>query len=169
MVRSFVADLDALRALILGEDDAAVRSVHELAHGLGTVEDRLREDPVTVERLRAALGDVLHGLEGDERRLVQERLTALLLTNIQNEIKAAKPSFVQAIYPVAGGLVRKGIQQAISELMELIEERLREPATLYKRAQIRLESMITRKPVAEIWLHRKGLFNVERILLVDRG
>ena len=56
-----VNDLDSLRALILGEDDAAVRSVHELAHRLGTVEDRLREDPVTVERLQAALGDVLHG------------------------------------------------------------------------------------------------------------
>ena len=100
---------------------------------------------------------------------VQDRLTALLLTNIQSEINAAKPRFIQAVHPFAGELVRKGIQQAISELMELIEERLREPATLYKRAQIRLESMITRKPVAEIWLHRKGLFNVERILLVDRA
>ena len=163
-----VNDLDALRALILGEDDAAVRSVHELAHRLGTVEDRLREDPVTVERLQAALGDVLHGLEGDERRLVQERLTALLLTNIQNEIKAAKPSFVQAIYPVAGGLVRKGIQQAISELLEMIEERLSEPATVYKRAKIRFQSMITGKPEAEIWLRQTGLFHVDRILMVDR-
>ena len=127
-----VNDLDALRALILGEDDAAVRSVSKLARRIDTVEEMLRDDPASVERLQAVLGDVLHGLEGDKRRLVQERLTALLLTNIQNEIKAAKPSFVQAIYPVAGGLVRKGIQQAISELLEVIEERLSEPATIYK-------------------------------------
>ena len=83
-----VNDLDALRALILGEDDAAVRSVSKLARRIDTVEEMLRDDPASVERLQAVLGDVLHGLEGDKRRLVQERLTALLLTNIQNEIKA---------------------------------------------------------------------------------
>lgn len=164
-----VNDLDALRALILGEDDAAVRSVSKLARRIDTVEEMLRDDPASVERLQAVLGDVLHGLEGDKRRLVQERLTALLLTNIQNEIKAAKPSFVQAIYPVAGGLVRKGIQQAISELLEVIEERLSEPATIYKRAQIRFQALITGKPEAEIWLRQTGLFHVDRILMVDRA
>jgi len=163
-----VTDIDALRALILGDDDAALRSVGKLTERVGTVEELLRQDPVSVERLQAILGEVLQGLEGDERRLVQERLTALLLTNIQNEIKAAKPSFVQAIYPVAGGLVRKGIQQAIAELLELIEERLSEPATVYKRAQIRFESLITGKPEAEIWLRQTGLFHVDRILMVDR-
>ena len=162
-------DLEALRALILGSDAAALRLVQEIKVRLEDVEELVRTDPVVAERVRGVLGEVLHGLEGDERRLVQDRLTALLLTNIQSEINAAKPRFIQAVHPFAGELVRKGIQQAISELMELIEERLREPATLYKRAQIRLESMITRKPVAEIWLHRKGLFNVERILLVDRA
>ena len=164
-----VNDIDALRALILGNDDAALRSVSDLTKRVGTVEDLLRQDPVTVERLRSLLGEVLHGLEGDERRLVQDRLTGLLLANIQNEIKAAKPEFVQAIYPVAGGLVRKGIQQALAELLELIEERLSEPATFYKRARIRFESLITGKPEAEIWLRQTGLFHVDRILMVDRA
>ena len=164
-----VNDIDALRALILGNDDAALRSVSDLTKRVGTVEDLLRQDPVTVERLQSLLGEVLHGLEGDERRLVQDRLTGLLLANIQNEIKAAKPEFVQAIYPVAGGLVRKGIQQALAELLELIEERLSEPATFYKRARIRFESLITGKPEAEIWLRQTGLFHVDRILMVDRA
>ena len=164
-----VNDIDALRALILGDDDAALRSVSDLTKRVGTVEDLLRQDPVSVQRLQALLGEVLQGLEGDQRRLVQDRLTGLLLTNIQNEIKAAKPEFVQAIYPVAGGLVRKGIQQALAELLELIEERLSEPATVYKRAQIRFESLITGKPEAEIWLRQTGLFHVDRILMVDRA
>lgn len=161
-------DLDALRALILGDDGVALRSVGELSQRLEAAEERLRDDPLAVERLRAVLGEVLQGLEGDERRLVQDRLTALLLTNIQREITAAKPRFIQSIYPIAGELVQRGIQQAIAELMETIEDRLREPATIYKRAQIRIESLITRKSEAEIWLRQTGIFHVERILLVDR-
>ena len=72
-------DLDALRALILGDDGVALRSVGELSQRLEAAEERLRDDPLAVERLRAVLGEVLQGLEGDERRLVQDRLTALLL------------------------------------------------------------------------------------------
>ena len=79
-----VNDLDALRALILGEDDAAVRSVSKLARRIDTVEEMLRDDPASVERLQAVLGDVLHGLEGDKRRLVQERLTASLRAHIED-------------------------------------------------------------------------------------
>ena len=48
-----VNDLDALRALILGEDDAAVRSVSKLARRIDTVEEMLRDDPASVERLQA--------------------------------------------------------------------------------------------------------------------
>ena len=167
--QSPMSDVEALRALILGEDDKALRSVSDLTARVGTVEDILRQDPVTVDKLQSLLSEVLHGLEGDERRQVQDRLTALMLTNIQKEINAAKPGFVQAIYPVAGGLVRKGIQQAIAELLEQIEERLAEPANIYKRTQIRFQALITGKPEAEIWLRETGLFHVDRILMVDRA
>lgn len=167
--QSSLSDINTLRALILGEDDAALRSVGELTARVGSVEALLRQDPVTVEKLQALLSDVLHGLDGPERRRVQDRLMALMLSNIQHEINAAKPGFVQAIYPVAGGLVRKGIQQAIAELLEQIEERLAEPVNIYKRTQIRFEALITGKPEAEIWLRQRGLCHVDRILLVDRA
>ena len=163
------SDVDTLRALLLGSDDASLRSIEALAERVGSVESALADDPVTAARVQALLAEVLDGLQGDERRLVQERLTALLLANIQNEIKAARPSFIEAIYPVAGGLVRKGITQAIAELLELIEERLSQPVTFYKRAQIRFQSLVTGKPEAEIWLRQTGLFHVDRILLVDRS
>ena len=73
-----VNDLDALRALILGKDDAAVRSVSKLARRIDTVEEMLRDDPASVERLQAVLGDVLHGLGRLQRHQEEQHLILLL-------------------------------------------------------------------------------------------
>ena len=157
-------ELDLLKRLLLRSEqsrlDALQSQTEALAARLG---DSARLEEATAEILAGAL----RRAEISSHRQLSQAMAPLVVAAIRSEIANSRDMMVEALYPTTGRLVAAAVSNAFRELVENINARLARllSARLWR---LRLGSMITRRPLAEILLEAAQRLRVRRILVLER-
>lgn len=143
--------MDAVRQLVLGEDNQLVKE---------TVEAHARE----------LVGNVLTEALHDRQKAdgtIRQVLSPLVEKSVETSVTARRDQFIGYLYPLVGGLVRKSVSAFLADLME--------------RTNTLLESSLTTRGLKWRWQARRAgvsysqyvvsqtfLFRVEQVLLIHR-
>ncbi|MCI4680742.1 OmpA family protein [Rhodoblastus acidophilus] len=172
-----------------GTQDATLRGAAEAGNQLGLLkrllfrseQSRLDAIQAQTEALAARLGDqagleaataeilagALRRAEVSGHRELSEALAPLVVTAIRSEIANSRDMMVEALYPITGRLVAAAVSNAFRELVENINARLNRLLST-RLWRLRLRSLLTGRPLAEILLEAAQRPRVRRILALER-
>lgn len=147
--------IDELRQIIVG-DNADLLS--ELKDRVESVEKRSKD---VAEVLPAAI---------DERIAADNRLIDSLKKPVSIGLKQAirdePDAYAEILYPVMAPSIRRAISQAISSMLVTINQTI-ESATTAQGLALRIESVRTGIPYAQLILRKSATYTVEHIYLMD--
>ena len=146
----------------LAIDEAKFRT--ELKTQLSSVFDRAG----TEERFKASVAEVLDRAlsqaEVDRHDQLSEAIAPLVVRTIKREINESQDELVEALYPITGRLVQAYVASAIRDLTDRINAQMTANPTM-----LRIKSVMTGRPVAELALAQSQILKVEEIYLIRRG
>lgn len=151
-----MSQIEQLRQILVGDS----------AEQLGELKDRIEN----VERRANDVSEVLApaidaGLKHDDQLI--NSLQEPVATSLKRAIRKEPKAYAEILYPVMSPLIRHAISQAISSLLITIN-RTMESATSVSGLGMRLRSMSTGVPYAELALRRSLVYQIEHIFLIDR-
>jgi len=151
-----MSQIDQLRQIIVGEN---ADILDELKQRIESVEKRTKD---VAEVLPAAIDERIKA----DNHLVDSFKEPVALS-LKQAIQAEPDTYGEILYPVMAPSIRRAIAQAISSMMVSINRTI-ESATSAQGIALRLESIRTGVPYAQLMLQRTVLFRVEHIYLIDR-
>ncbi len=151
-----------LKEILFAEE---LRTLQSLEQRYSFLESRVGSDPALRDSVRRVIIDVLveAGVEDAER--LATILSPLVIASIRQEIRNSTDMMVDALYPITGRLVAAAVRNALSELMQSINERLDEGLSA-EHWRVRIESLATGRPRAEVMLKRHPPFQIDRFLVI---
>ena len=151
-----MSQIEQLRHILIGDN---TEQLAELKDRIENVERRTND---VSEVLAPAITE---GLKNDDQLV--DSLEAPVSTGLKRAIRREPKEYADILYPVMSPLIRRAIAQAISSLMVTIN-RTMESATSVSGIGLRLRSISTGIPYAELALRRSLIYRVEHIFLIDR-
>ncbi|MBX2849627.1 MAG: hypothetical protein KTR16_14995 [Acidiferrobacterales bacterium] len=151
-----MSQIEELRQIIVGADS---EKLNELKERIENVESRTRD---VLEVLPPA---ILAGVQQDDRLI--KAFQKPVSESLKRSVRAEPEEYAQILYPVMGPSIRRAISQSISSLMVTINQSI-ESATSAQGLKLRLQSMRTGIPYAELALRQSLKFKVEHLYLIDR-
>jgi len=152
-----MSQIDELRQIIVGD------SAHELAELKNRIEDLDRRTGDVAEVLSPAIDSELKN--GGERLV--SSLQEPVSRGLKQAIRAEPKAYAEILYPVMAPSIRRAIAQAVSSLMVTINKTI-ESATSVQGIRMRIQSMRTGIPYAELAMRQAVLYRVEHVYLIDR-
>lgn len=152
-----MSQIEELRQIIVGADS---EKLNELKERIENIESRTRD---VLEVLPPAISA---GIQKDDRLI--KAFEKPVSESLKRAIRSEPEEYAQILYPVMGPSIRRAISQAISSMMITINQSI-ESATSAEGLKLRLQSMRTGIPYAELALRRSLKFKVEHIYLIDRN
>jgi outer membrane protein OmpA-like peptidoglycan-associated protein len=136
----------------------------ETAHRLDGVLDRVG----TPERLEQSVAGIIDGAlrraEVDRHSELAGAIAPLVVRTIKTEIRNSQDELAEALYPMTGRMVKAYVASAMKDLVEQINRRLEQNAFM-----LRLRSIMTGRPVAELALADSQRVEVQEMYLIRRG
>ncbi len=165
-------DVRAAEARITRRIDALDGQTQTLGAELGSRLSQVFEQAGTRDRLEKSVAQVLDGAFRDAELYrhgqLSQAMAPLLVKTIKSEIANSRDEMVEALYPITGRLVKAYVANAVKDLMADINRRLetRLPGT---RTVLRIKSILTGRPLAELALAETQHLDVEELFLIRRG
>lgn len=151
-----MSQIEELRQILIGDNS---EQLSELKQRIENVEQRTKD---VAEVLPPAIDAGLKNNSG----LVQALKEPVSL-GLKEAIRTEPTAYAEILYPVMAPSIRRAIAQAISSMLVTINRTI-ESATTVQGLGMRVESLRTGVPYAELALRRSLLFQVEHVYLIDR-
>jgi len=148
--------------------DKESRELDALAQRLTEVAERAGSDSHFRKSVAATLEGALRDAEAASHHQVSDALAPLVVRTVRTEVEASSDALPGKLYPHIGVMVRDYVRSAIRDLMEDINRRLEDGLTK-NRLSLRIRSLTTGRPMAELALADTGHFEVEELHLIRRG
>jgi outer membrane protein OmpA-like peptidoglycan-associated protein len=148
----------------------AVLEEHERKERLELVRriEGLFERTGTEERFRASVASALDGAlrqaEVDRHAELSAAIAPLVVRTIKTEIRNSQDELAEALYPHMGRMVKAYIASAMKDLAEQLNRRIESNPVM-----LRIRSLTTGRPVAELAMSDMMRLQVEEIYLIQRG
>ena len=147
--------LDALKSLLLGEEQQQLEEISERVADLGLRSSDIAE--VLPDSLR------LSDSQGSE---LTNALESPVTTCIQRRIERDPDSFADALYPVIGPAIRQSIAATFKDLVKNLNRTL-EHSLSAQGIRWRLEAMRSGVPFPEVVLRHTLSYRVEQVFLIQ--
>ncbi|MFT5572479.1 MAG: hypothetical protein ACI9FR_001402 [Cryomorphaceae bacterium] len=151
-----MSQIEELRQILIGENS---EQLSELKQRIENVEQRTLD---VAEVLPPAIDA---GLKQSSRLV--DALKEPVSRGLKEAIRTEPAAYAEILYPVMAPSIRRAIAQAISSLLVTINRTV-ESATSVRGISMRVQSIRTGVPYAELALRRSLLFKVEHVYLIDR-
>ena len=158
-------EIDKLKALLFSPESARLAAAE--AH-IDALESRVGDAPRLEAATAEILVDALRRAEVAQHRELAAAIAPVVVAAIRSEIHNSKDMMVEALYPITGRLVAAAVANAFRELIESINRRL-DALVSTNQWKLRLKSLTSGRPMAEIALSQAMGANFQRILLFERG
>lgn len=142
--------------------DAKARS--ELTARLDNLHDRAGDDERLTASVAQIISDALRRAEVSHHIELSEAIAPLIVSTIKTELRNSQDEMVEALYPITGRLVKAYVASAITDLTEEMNRRLEQNAVM-----LRLQSLATGRPVAELALSSANDFALKELYLIRRS
>ncbi len=152
--------LEQLRTLLLSADRAELKQLK------AQLEKHMNAPGVTPTELAAILPAALDLRSGNDQALANA-LAEPVSTGLKRSIAKEPKFYGDILYPVLAPAIRKAIAQAMSSLVATIQRTL-ESTTTASGIAMRIKSLTTGIPYAELALLKSLVFRVEHIYLIER-
>jgi outer membrane protein OmpA-like peptidoglycan-associated protein len=124
----------------------------------------------TEEQFCSSVAEVLDGslrqAEVKRHDQLSRAIAPLLVKTIKIELRNSQDEMVEALYPITGRLVKSYVASAMKDLMEQINRRLSGGSN---PVMLRVRSLFTGRPVAELALAEAQRLEVAELFLIRRG
>ncbi|HEY7670188.1 MAG TPA: OmpA family protein [Hyphomicrobium sp.] len=154
-------DVTQLKELLFGKES---RTLSDLTHRMDIVFERAGTKERFTASVAAVLDEALAQAEIDRHAEVAHAIAPLIVQTIKAEIRGSQDELAEALYPSLGRMVAAYVVSAIRDLMDEINRRLESNAFM-----LRLRSILTGRPVAELAFVEGQRLRVEEIYLIKRG
>lgn len=166
--------------------EAAAQSNHELGDELRLAIEELRAkgseaDEQLLERIEAlnartgsaeamthSVAEVLDraftDAERDRHDSLASAVAPVVVRTVKTEIRNSQDELVEALYPMTGQMVKAYVTSAMRDLVNEVNRRLENHAFM-----LRIKSLTTGRPVAELAIAESQRLAVTELLLVDRA
>lgn len=151
-----VDDFERLRSLLLAED---VERIDELT-------SRLDDPTRRSEEVGAVLSQAISG-RTERDKDIATALETPIEEALSRSIREDPGRIADAIFPVIGPAIRRAIAQALSGLVQRLNQTVEHSLT-WSGIRMRLEAARTGLPFAEVVLRRALLYRVEQVFVIHR-
>jgi outer membrane protein OmpA-like peptidoglycan-associated protein len=154
-------DVARLKELLFENES---RALSELSHRMDLVFEQAGTPERFTASVAAVLDDALRLAEVDRYTQVSHALAPLIVQTIKTEIRGSQDELAEALYPSLGRMVKAYVVSAITDLTDEINRRLESNPFM-----LRVRSLLTRRPVAELAFAEGQRLRVQEIYLIRRG
>ncbi|MEQ8824985.1 MAG: OmpA family protein [Filomicrobium sp.] len=146
----------------LAIDEARFRT--EVKSKLSSVFDRAGTEERFKESVAGVLDRALNQAEVKRHDELSEAIAPLVVRTIKREINESQDELVEALYPITGRLVQAYVASAIRDMTDRINSQVSG-----NRSMLRIKSILTGRPIAELAIAQSQALRVEEIYLIRRG
>jgi OOP family OmpA-OmpF porin len=150
-------DLELVRELLLGREKVQISRLQE----------RLENPELRAQDVSRVLPEAVRACAADGDRLARA-LTPSVETALQESVQRSPTILTNAIFPIIGPAIRRATAEAISRLVQAINQALEHSFSL-RGLKWRFEALRTGRSYAEIVLSRTLLYRVEQVFLIQRS
>lgn len=154
-------DVSRLKQLLFENES---RTLADLSRRMDDVYERAGTTDRFTTSVASVLDDALRRAEVDRHAEVSHAIAPLIVQTIKTEIRGSQDELAEALYPSLGRMVKAYVVSAIRDLMDEINRRLESNVFM-----LRLRSLLTGRPVAELAFAEGQRLRVEEIYLIGRG
>jgi outer membrane protein OmpA-like peptidoglycan-associated protein len=154
-------DVNRLKELLFEEES---RALSELNRRMDIVFERVGSPERFTGSVASVLDEALAQAETERHAEVAHAIAPLIVQTIKSEIRGSQDELAEALYPSLGRMVKAYVVSAIRDLMDEINRRLESNSFM-----LRLRSLLTGRPVAELAFVEGQRLRVEEIYLIRRG
>ena len=158
-------EVERLKSLLFSAESHRLAEAEGRLDGLeGWVGDAGRLEAATAEILVAAF----QRAEVARHRELAAAVAPVVVAAIRSEIHNSRDMMVEALYPITGRLVAAAVSNAFKDLIATINQRL-DAALSAENWRLRVKSVVTGRPLAELALAEALGVSFVRLLLLERG
>jgi outer membrane protein OmpA-like peptidoglycan-associated protein len=154
-------DVSRLKELLF---DREARAITDLSTRMDAVFERSGSQERFTASVASVLDEALARAEVDRHTQVAGAIAPLVVSTIRSEIRNSQDELAEALYPAMGRMVKDYVVSAFRDLADEINRRFE-----HNRFMLRLRSLLTGRPVAELAMATGPAPKVEEIYLVRRG
>lgn len=146
-----------VRDLLLGREKTQISRLQE----------RIENPELRAQDVSRVLPEAVRACAADGDRLARA-LTPSVETALQESVRRQPSILTNAIFPIIGPAIRRASAEAISRLMQSVNQALEHSLSL-RGLKWRLEAFRTGQSYAAIVLYRTLIYRVEQVLLIQRS
>jgi hypothetical protein len=150
-------ELELVRELLLGREKTQISKLQE----------RLENPELRAQDVSRVLPEAVRACADDGDRLARA-LTPSVETALQESVRRSPTILTNAIFPIIGPAIRRASAEAISRLVQLVNQALEHSLSL-RGLQWRIEALRTGRSYAEIVLSRTLIYRVNQVFLIQRA
>ncbi|MDP1639945.1 MAG: hypothetical protein Q8L61_03400 [Hyphomicrobium sp.] len=154
-------DVSRLKELLF---DREARAITDLSTRMDAVFERSGSQERFTASVASVLDEALARAEVDRHTQVAGAIAPLVVSTIRSEIRNSQDELAEALYPAMGRMVKDYVVSAFRDLADEINRRFE-----HNRFMLRVRSLLTGRPVAELAMAYGPAPKVEEIYLVRRG
>ncbi len=154
-------DVNRLKELLFENES---RALSDLNRRMDIVFERAGSTERFTASVASVLDEALSQAEIERHSEVASAIAPLIVQTIKTEIRGSQDELAEALYPSLGRMVKAYVVSAIRDLMDEINRRLES-----NRFMLRLRSLLTGRPVAELAFVEGQKLEVEELYLIRRG
>ena len=154
-------DVNRLKELLFENES---RALSDLNRRMDIVFERAGSTERFTTSVAEVLDEALARAEIEKHSEVSHAIAPLIVQTIKTEIRGSQDELAEALYPSLGRMVKAYVVSAIRDLMDEINRRLESNPFM-----LRLRSILTGRPVAELAFVEGQRLEVEEIFLIRRG
>ena len=162
------ATMDQVRSLIVGAEQSELATINERVSQLEALLDGKLSTNDLPAGFAAAISGSSAAFDRKDKRHFLSNLNLLTREGVKAEIRAAEPAILQSVSANLTTVITQTIKQQFDDLIDYINEQINGSSSPLKRVQIKLRSIASRRPEAEIWLEAFPQYSVTRAMLVHQ-
>ena len=159
------SDFIALKDVLFGRENALLQ---ELRRIVADHDMRIGSQERLSESVAAILADALRSAGVKNREALALSMAPVIAGAIRNEIRNSRNEIVDALYPIMGRLASAYVLSVFRNFVEEANRRL-ESGLSGRYLRLRLKSLLTGTPYAELLLRESGEFRIQDVMLIDAG
>lgn len=154
-------DVSRLKELLFESES---RTLSDLGRRMDAVFERAGTQERFAASVASVLDNALRQAEVDHHAEVAQAIAPLIVKTIKTEIHSSQDELAEALYPAMGRMVRSYVVSAFRDLTDEINRRFET-----NRFMLRVRSLLSGRPIAELALAAGRRQQVEEIYLIRRG
>ena len=154
-------DVSRLKELLFESES---RTLSDLSRRMDAVFERAGSRERFTASVASVLDTALRQAEVEHHAEVAQAIAPLIVKTIKTEIRGSQDELAEALYPSMGRMVRSYVVSAFRDLTDEINRRFEA-----NRFMLRVRSLLTGRPIAELALAAGRRQEVEEIYLIRRG